>query len=324
MKTIYVKDLKKGDTILNEVFLVSQVEKARDKLGREYLKVILSDKTGKIEGKIWSDILEKIDFDIIKPEKLLSVQAKVDEYKGMLQLTIQCVNQVDESKLDEYISSSMYNPEEMYNELFNVVNSLSDKILQRILLDILSDNVIKRKYMYWPAAKSLHHDFRSGMLQHVLEMIEIANSMKRFYPEINYDLLYAGIILHDIGKLEELGAGVASIDYTKQGSLIGHITLGVMIFEKFAAKYPDLNQDSKLHIIHMILSHHGSYEFGSPVLPSTLEAVCLHYIDNLSSKAKLVQTALQQKNPITGFTDYNKWMGGVILWDGGGSSVDNR
>ncbi|RMD76895.1 HD domain-containing protein [Candidatus Dojkabacteria bacterium] len=320
MKSIYVKDLKKNTVLVGEVFLVSSHEKSKDKNGKEYYKLVLSDKTGKIDGRIWSDSLENVDTNALADGKLVAVNAKVEEYKGQNHLIISYLKEINESKLDEFIQSSIYDTNEMYAELMEVISKIKNKALRNVLRDIFSNDEISRKFKYWPAARSVHHDFRSGMLQHVLEMIEIAKSMMRFFPEINFDVLVAGIILHDIGKIEELEINLNTIDYSKVGSLYGHVVIGALIFESYANKHPELDNDLKLHVTHLILSHHGAFEYGAPVLPSTLEAICLHYIDNLSSKARLAASALKNKDEITGFTDHNKWLG-VMLWDGGNTNV---
>lgn len=320
MKSIYVKDISKRMTIENEVFLVASKEIAKDKNGRDYMKITLSDKTGRIDGKIWSDSLANVNTKQIVVGNLISITAKVDEYKGIAQLNILDAREIDETVLDEFIESSIYDADEMYQELLQNIEGISHSKLKEILKRLFTDEQVERKFKYWPAARSIHHEFRSGMLQHVLEMLEIAKSMKRFYPNMNYDVLIAGVLLHDIGKIEELGAGLNTTDYTKIGSLYGHITIGAMLFEKFAT---DLDEDTKMHVTHLILSHHGQLEFGAPVLPATMEAICLHYIDNLSSKAKAAESALKTKNTDTGFTDFNRWLGGVMLWDGG-AKTDNQ
>lgn len=144
-------------------------------------------------------------------------------------------------------------------------------------------------------------------------MLKIMDSLKEFYSNLNYDILTAGIILHDIGKLEELSSGLI-IQYTTKGSVIGHITLGAIIFDRFAKDI--LDEETYTQILHLILSHHGSYEFGSPVLPMTIEAQVLTYIDNLSSKTKAVEVYLNKSLSEDGFTDNCKWMNNTKFWNG--------
>lgn len=165
---------------------------------------------------------------------------------------------------------------------------------------------------YLPASKTVHHEFRSGLLQHILEMLEISRSLKRFYPTINYDVLTAGIVLHDIGKVQEFDYSGIGVKYSTTGTLMGHINLGMLMFTKYAEG--KIDHDTFEHICHLILSHHGSHEFGSPVLPATTEALALTNIDNLSAKTRTADTATTRITEGEEFSDYNKWLGGVRLW----------
>ena len=180
---------------------------------------------------------------------------------------------------------------------------------------MFQDESFKRSYKFWPAAKSVHHDFRSGLIQHVLEMLNIAYSMKKFYPMVNYDIVTAGIILHDIGKFQEFDVKGIGTEYSKKGILVGHIPLGAMEFEKYAKGR--LSEDLYYHMIHMILSHHGEVQFGSPVVPATVEAVMLAYIDRLSDKARCAVQAIEDITEDKEFGNYNIWMENARFWRGG-------
>ncbi len=283
MKTLYVKDLKKGDVFNGETFVIIESTRLLDKNEKPYYNLVLGDKSGKVSAKIWNDLLIKIDSKILKPEKILAFEGRVDEYKGVIQLVISNIEQVDESELDDFIEKSEYDPEELLKELRNYVNSIQNDSLKKVVSNILQDEELLRKYKYWPAGNTIHHGFRSGLLQHVLEMLTILESMRKFYPNLNYDVMIAGIILHDMGKIEELSGGLSS-NYTKKGGLLGHITIGVELLNKYGKDL--LDEDTYLHVAHIILSHHGQLQFGSPVVPSTPEAVAVSYIDGLSSKTR--------------------------------------
>ncbi len=185
---------------------------------------------------------------------------------------------------------------------------------------MFSDKDFLNTFKYRAAGRSIHHDFRSGMLQHVLEMLSIANSLKRFYSMVNFDILKAGIILHDVGKFEELETDGVGTNYTKKGSLLGHITIGVMIFEKYGGK--DLPEDIYLHICHLILSHHGENQYGSPVVPATVEAIMLTYIDRLSSKARTAVKAVKEVQSDKEFGNPNMWLENGRFWKGGNYSEE--
>ncbi len=314
MKSIFIKDLIKNQIIESETFAVYESEKMQDKNGKPYYKILLGDKTGRIQAKIWNDRLPDCDLKALEIGKIIRVSGKVDEYKGSFQLTIFSASQVDEGALDDFLASSKYNADDMFQELLKEISELKDDGIKKVFHNIFSDTQLVAKFKYAVAASSIHHGFRSGLLQHILEMITISKSMKRFYPEINYDVLTAGIILHDIGKLEELDSSGLGTIYTKKGGLIGHIVLGVMLFEKYGGH--ELPENTFLHICHLILSHHGAIDMGSPVLPATAEALMLTNIDNLSSKSR---SALDQVESIPEGSEFGKpylFLQNARFWSG--------
>ena len=319
MKTLYIKDLEKGLIIDGEVFLILSCEKCEDKNGKSYYKISLGDKTGKLDGKVWSDSLAKIDEKILKAGNLLKISGKVDEYKGVFQVNILSAERIQEDKLEDFLESSSFDAEEMFSEILTEIENLNDSKLKALLNKIFSDAEVKRKFMYWPAATAVHHNFRSGLLQHVLEMLTISKSLVRFYPDINYDILTAGILLHDIGKIYELDRSDLAVPYTKEGTLMGHINISLRIFESFGGK--DLDENTYLHIAHLILSHHGSYAFGSPVLPSTVEAIILTYIDNLSAKARTADSVRSRIPEGEEFSQRIIWLDNSKIWKGGNSQL---
>jgi 3'-5' exoribonuclease len=312
MKNTYVKDLKKGLALNQENFLLVEAEKAIDKNGAEYYKVVVADKTGKVEAKIWGDKLVGIDRALLVPGTVLCVNCRVEEFRGIPQLNITDAGLAEDAEMDDFVETSAYSPDEMMDELMMEIQTIQDPKLKHVITMIITDEEMNRKLRFWPAGKSVHHEFRSGLLQHVLEMLEIKRSLARFYPEVNYDVLTAGIILHDIGKLEELDNSNVGANYSTKGLLMGHINLGVIIFTKFADSM--LDEGTYNHICHLILSHHGTHEFGSPVLPSTTEAVMLSKIDDLSSKARSADSATSRIMEGQEFSDFNRWLGGVKIW----------
>lgn len=315
MKTYYIKDLTSSLALTNEPFAIAEVTKAEDKFGKPYLKIILADKTGKVEGKIWNDKLMRIDQKLCVPGTVVLVTAKVEEFKGKMQINIADLKRADESKLDDFIESSAFDADEMMQELMDYVSKIKHKTLREIIEDMFKDETFNRSYKYWPAAKSVHHDFRSGLLQHVLEMLNIAYSMKRFYPMVNFDIVTAGIILHDTGKFQEFDVQGVGTEYSKKGILIGHISLGAMEFQKYAQG--KLSEDLYYHMVHMILSHHGEIPYGSPVVPATVEAVMVAYIDRLSDKARCAVQAIEDISEEKEFGNYNIWMENARFWKGG-------
>lgn len=312
MKTTYVIDLQKNQVLAGENFLITNFEVAEDKTGKEYGKITLSDKTGTIEGKIWSDKLAKINPEILKPGNIVAIGGKVDEFKGNTQLTITNVEASDEKNLGEYLETSAFDPEEMMKELIEIIESIESKKLKTVLLNIINDKEINKRLKIWPASTAIHHEFRSGLLQHILEMLAIANGMDKFYPNVNFDILKAGIILHDLGKLYEIDGTNLSRPYTKIGNLLGHIYIGARLFEEKGGK--DLPEDLRLHITHLILSHHGKQEYGAPVVPATTEALMLYHIDNVSAKPRTADSFISKLRDDVPFSKRVMWLENAQLW----------
>jgi len=313
MKSTYVKDLAYGQVISGETFAIKDVNTGTDKNNQPYYDLVLADKTGEIKGKVWSDHIQEVEKSSLKTGRIVAISARVDQFKGALQLNVLSLKGVDEKELDNYMNTSSFKPEEMWDELMGVVKSVGKEDLKELLESVLKDVEIKKRLMYWPAAMSVHHDFRSGLLQHILEMLTVAEGLERFYPEVDFDMVKTGIVLHDIGKLEELDGSGMVASYTTEGALIGHIALGIKMLEKYWPK--DISYSNKLHVQHIILSHHGTKEFGSPVLPATVESILVHYIDNVSAKARTVTQGLEEGKDEHGFTSFNRWMG-TRLWSG--------
>ena len=314
MKELFVKDLQKNLIINGETFVIYDVDILDDKYGKQYATLTVGDKTGKISGKIWSDKLDLIDRRVLKSGNLIALSGKVDEFKASLQLNIYSVEKVESEDMNDYLASSLYSAEDMYKEVLEYAEKIERKELKAVILKILKDKEISQKYKFWPAAETIHHAFRSGLIQHVLEMLSIMDSMKRFYPTADFDILTAGIILHDIGKTDELSFTGITTDYSKLGQLVGHIVRGTQIFVDFGGK--DLDEDVYLHVMHLILSHHGKQEYGSPIVPATLEGLILANIDNLSAKARTADAATATISDDQDFTSRNFFLEGAKIWKG--------
>jgi 3'-5' exoribonuclease len=311
MKSKYIKDLKQGEIIRNEHFALYDVAKGEDRTGKPYYNIKLGDKTGRISGKIWADNIRNVNTDALKQGNVVDVDFKVDSYNGSLQINITKLLEAKITDLKEFIESSEFEPEDMMKELKEEIAKIKNKELNTLLNTALADKKFYDQFMYLPAARSIHHDFRSGMLQHVLEMLSISNSIRRFYKDLDFDILNTGIIFHDVGKFEEFETNMGT-NYTKKGALIGHISIGIEIINRYGAM--QLNEDCYLHLCHLILSHHGELQFGSPVVPSTPEAIALSYIDKLSSKTR---TALKFTKEILADDEFSKpnlWLSNARLW----------
>lgn len=308
MKTCYVNDLQKGMSLLGETFAVKEVQQTETKAKKPYYRVSLIDKTGTIEGNIWSDNFPNLEKSALKVGRVVMIDATVEEYKDSLNLNITKVSSVNESTLDEYIEGSDFDLDELLDKVVTYISEIEDKEIKGYLESLFSDKEFVTKFKTMPAAEFVHHSFRGGLLEHVTEMLDLAQPLRSYYPEANFDLVTAGVILHDIGKLQELEVVEMVVQRSKAGSLIGHIALGFEFVSNTAKEY--LNEEKLLILKHIILSHHGSLEFGSPVVPSTLEAAIVNQLDLTSSQVRLFQKIIRKsKNKSGDFTQWDKYIG---------------
>lgn len=310
MKTLYVKDLQASMNLTNEGFAIKSVESAQTKDNKPYYKLILIDKTGEIKAQIWSDSLKRIERKALQAGSVILVDAIVEDYRGTLQLNIFNAQRVDETSLEEYMESSPFKVDELWEELMQYVKDVKSDEIRNFLNKIFEDQDIARKYKTYPAAEFVHHSFRGGLLEHVLEMLDCSKPLKRFYPIANFDLITAGVILHDIGKLTELEPVGVAVQRTTEGYLIGHL---IKSYELILEKGGDLSEETMLNLKHIVLSHHGLLEFGSPVLPATIEAVIVSYLDQLSTKARIFQKLIKKSSGGTQiFTEFDRIAGAKI------------
>lgn len=308
MKSIYVKDLDKGMTLGGETFAIQEAQLAETKSGKPYYRLTLVDKTGSVSGQIWSDNFDQIEKKALKPGNVVAIEASVDEYRGALQLNISKATGVDESALDEFIEASDHDLDELWQLLEKHIGKIERKDLQEFFAKLFGDKNIKIMFKTRPAAEFVHHSFQGGLLEHVVEMLEMMEPMQQFYPEANYDLVRAGIILHDIGKLKELDIVGTVVQRTTEGHLIGHL---IKSYELVANVGKDILEDeTMLNLKHIILAHHGRLEYGSPVKPATIEAAMVNVLDEASSGVRIYQKLLRKNSGNDeDFTEYDKILG---------------
>jgi 3'-5' exoribonuclease len=290
MKEIMVADLASRENREITAFFAAvskQVRTGRD--GGRYFALTLADRTGQIDGRMW-EIDDAGDFD---PGDVVKVRGEVCRFNERLQIKVEKIRRAmtDEYELVDFAPQSQRDIGEMWAELQGWVASVRDPDLKALLEAFLSDEEIARTLREAPAAKGLHHAWIGGLLEHILSLMEMCELAARHYPEVNRDLLLTGVVLHDIGKLRELRWGT-SFDYTMEGQLLGHITIGIGMIEQKIVAIPNFPAAKRLLVEHLVLSHHGEYEYGSPKLPMTAEAVLLHYMDNLDAKMQTVRSEL--------------------------------
>jgi 3'-5' exoribonuclease len=303
MKSPFVNELE-PNRVVTTTFLVRAKEIRQKKSGESYLSLSLGDRTGDVDAKMWDNVAEVMDtFD---RDDFLKVKGLVQVYQNRPQLTIHKLRRMDESEVDfvDYFPASARDPNEMWAELRGFVASLENPHLKGLLDALLDDEEIAVRYRRAPAAKQIHHAYLGGLLEHVLSLCNLARITARHYQVVDFDLLLAGVVLHDIGKIYELNYD-RGFGYSDDGQLLGHITMAVRMVGDKLRGLPDFPPRLRTLLEHMILSHHGRLEFGSPKLPQFPEALLLHYLDDMDSKMECMRALVEKDRQIDGtYTGY--------------------
>jgi len=296
MKSPTVADLKAGKAN-GGLFLVQSKDVREGKTGKKYMSLTLMDSTGEIDARMWDNVeTASIGFE---RDDFIRVEGETQEYQGKRQLIVHRLKRAldEEVELQDFLPASKRDTGVMFAELQAVVAGLRDPHLRALLEAVFADPRIADAYRIAPAAKSIHHAWLGGLIEHVLSMCEVARRVGQHYIALGYpvdlDLLLAGAILHDIGKIDELSYG-RSFSYSTPGQLLGHIVIGVQIVEDKLRDLPAFPPKLRMLLKHMILSHHGQLEFGSPKLPVFLEALLLAQIDNLDSKMAIMLSSVER------------------------------
>jgi 3'-5' exoribonuclease len=309
VKSFFVTNINVGDELENEPFLIQDSILRETKDGRPYLLGTLRDNTGQIAFVYW-DIPSYAEKWVTTGSAVL-ITGRVVRYKDSLQVTITDMNQNLDPSLAELLPSSRRPQEEMVAELKAHVNSLGQP-WQPLVQHLLLDETFMREYANAPAARNMHHAYIGGLMEHTLSMAALANVLAGHYPFVNRDLLLAGTLLHDMGKAIEYDIS-KSFSFSEDGRLVGHITRAVVMVEKAAAELGDFPEDDLRHLVHLIASHHGTQEWGSPVVPKTLEAILLHQLDLLDSRVQGFFDHLSNDNSEDAWTAKSSYMFGTEL-----------
>ncbi|KAF0221530.1 MAG: CMP-binding [Geobacteraceae bacterium] len=305
MGKIFISEIKDRAQV-DSVFLVKEKITAMAKNGKPYLTLRLMDNSGELEAKVWDNVdLLSATFD---KDDFIAVRSKATVYLGKMQLVVAELKRVPEEEvvLADFLPETERNIQEMVAELSNLLATIGDESLRSLLKAFFDDPLFTALYRTAPAAKGMHHVYLGGLLEHSLAVAKLVDRIVPLYSGINRDLLIAGALLHDVGKVREM-AYFRSFDYTDEGKLLGHITIGVeMVHEKIAA-IPGFPPELAMLLKHMLLSHHGQYEFGSPKRPKTLEATILNYLDDLDSKINGIRThIMKEPENQSGWTSYHR------------------
>ncbi len=281
MKNHFIANLSVGDDLLNEPFMLQEVAQRTTKDGRPYLLCTLRDKTGQAGAVFWNVPTYIEEWARVGTAAL--VTGRVVSYKDALQVNITDMNPVPDPDLTELLPSSQRPQQEMLAELQSFIAGLQEP-WQKLATHLLLDDAFLKEFAIAPAARSMHHSYIGGLLEHTLSMATIAQNLASHYPYVNQDLLLTGTLLHDMGKTKEYSVA-GSFESTDDGRLVGHIVRAIVMIEKGAASV-DFPEEALRQLVHLIASHHGTQEWGSPVTPKTLEAVLLHQIDLLDSRVQ--------------------------------------
>jgi 3'-5' exoribonuclease len=292
MKRKWINELKENDLLADQLFLVLEKATPMAKNNKQYMTLKLSDKTGVIEARLWDNVEKYNNFsqgDFIK------VTGIINNYRDNLQLVIKHIENIqgDDIDLREFVQSSEYDTDEMLNNLFEFINSLEGKYLKKLLFKIFKNQYIIESYKMSPAGTKLHHAFLSGLLEHSLSVTALSDKMVTHYKDelnipINRDLVIAGALLHDIGKIYELDYE-KGFKYTTEGQLIGHVVIGYQLMNDMANLIEGFPYKVRMHLGHIILSHQGRLEFGSPKTAMSIEAFIVHCADELDSKINMIR-----------------------------------
>jgi 3'-5' exoribonuclease len=298
MKSPYISELVPGQPAQG-VFLVQSKDIRQKKSGEPYLSLTLADRTGDLDAKMWDNAQEVLDaFD---KDDFIRVKGALQIFQNRPQMTIHKLQRAVDSEVDiaDFLPASRRDRNEMFAELRQWIASTTDPYLKALLERIFADEAVALAFRTAPAAKTVHHNFIGGLLEHVLSLCHLAKFTAAHYPGIDFDLLLAGVILHDIGKISELHYA-RSLGYTTAGQLIGHISIGVRMVEDAIREVPGFPPAVRDLLLHMILSHHGSLEYGSPKLPVFLEAMLLHQLDTMDAKMECMRASVEKDRQIEG------------------------
>ena len=298
MKSPYVNGLEANQQV-NGVFLVQLKDVRQKKTGEPYLSLVLADKTGDIDAKMWDNVAEVLD--TFEKDDFLKVKGLAQIYQNKIQLTIHRLAKADEHEIDfaDFFPSSKRNADEMFAEVRAIVDGFTNPNLKALLNAFFDDEEIAKLYKLAPAAKTIHHAWLGGLIEHVLSMCALAKVTATHYTGIDVDLLLTGVLLHDIGKIHELSYQ-RSFSYSDEGQLLGHIIIGMRMLDEKIRQMPRFPQKVRTLIEHMIISHHGQLDFGSPKTPQFPEALLLSQLDNMDSKMEAMRVLIERDKQLEG------------------------
>jgi 3'-5' exoribonuclease len=305
-KNVFVEELKEADRF-DDLFLIKNVKQGETRAGKPYLVLTVMDKTGEVSGPIWDNVLPLQK--ICLAGEVVQLTGAVQSYRDALQLRIDGVKQVLQTKIDlgHFYPASPRNIREMADELQDLVQSVSNPFLKKLLKHFFKKSDCWPNFQEAPAAKGIHHAYIGGLLEHSLSVAKVADFLAKHYEGVDRSLLLAGALLHDIGKLEELKMESGLVEYTVRGRLKGHLVIGSEMVAQVAGDIRDFPEELLEQLQHLILSHHERQEFGSPTVPMTVEAFLLSFLDDLDAKMNITeQLRRKMDTEEKSWTDYQR------------------
>jgi len=314
MKDFYICDCAVHENkVITSSFVVVAKQIKPKKTGEPYIALTLGDRSGQLEAKMWDNVEDVLD--AFEQDDYLKIKGLINKYKQRFQLTIHKLRKLGDSEIEysDYLPKTTKDIDELWRTLSGFVETIQNRHLRLLIQAFMADPQIAVAYRNAPAAKTLHHAFIGGLLDHVVSLFRSCDLMCQNYPHINRDLLLTGAFLHDIGKIHELTYN-RSFSYTTKGQLLGHMIIELEMLQAKLAQFPDFPEELKTMVEHLIISHHGEYEFGSPKLPMFAEALVLHYLDDLDSKVEAMRAHFEREALQDGpWTSYNASLGRPLL-----------
>ena len=314
MKEFYICDCARLENqTITSLFVVATKQVKSKKNGELYLSLVLADRSGQLQANMWDNVADALD--ACEQDDFVKVKGVIHKYNGRWQLTVHKMRKLQDAEIDysDYLPKTSKDIEQLWRTLGEFVDGFENHWLKSLIQEFMSDAAIAAAYKNAPAAKTLHHAFVGGLLDHVVSLFTLCDLAVRNYPQVNRDLLLTGAFLHDIGKLHEL-TYLRSIAYTTEGQLLGHMTIELEMLHQKLMGLPGFPAELKILLEHMIISHHGQYEFGSPKLPMFPEALMLHYLDDLDSKMESMRAQFEREADFDSpWTSYNASLGRPLL-----------
>src|SRR6201993_768403 len=314
MKVFFIASCAEQENkVITPTFVVVSKQVKPKKSGEPYLALTLGDRTGQIEAKMWDNVEEAID--VFEQDDFIKIKGLLNKYKNRFQITIHKLRKLGDAEVDfsDYLPKTTKDIGELWQTLAGFVATFQNPHLKALVEAFMSDPDIAEAYRSAPAAKTLHHAYIGGLLDHVVSLFRSCDLICRNYPQVNRDLVLAGAFLHDIGKIHELTYN-RSFSYTTRGQLLGHMVIELEMLQAKLALLPGFPGELKTLIEHLIISHHGQYDFGSPKLPMFPEALMLHYLDDLDSKMEAMRAHFERESTLDGpWTSYNASLGRPLL-----------